>query len=108
MLAEYIQNFVHIPSLFASGIEFAAVSYTHLDVYKRQVLEREKERARTPQEDNLRTQLGKLGNTPFEASDIVIDWSDNWFIPASMLAELRRKGIELSLIHIFCGNGKYL
>ena len=58
------------------------------------VLEREKERARTPQEDNLRTQLGKLGNTPFEASDIVIDWSDNWFIPASMLAELRRKGIE--------------
>ena len=23
MLAEYIQNFVHIPSLFASGIEFA-------------------------------------------------------------------------------------
>ena len=58
------------------------------------VLEREKERARTLQEDNLRTQLGKLGNTPFEASDIVIDWSDNWFIPASMLAELRRKGIE--------------
>ena len=58
------------------------------------VLEREKECARTPQEDNLRTQLGKLGNTPFEASDIVIDWSDNWFIPASMLAELRRKGIE--------------
>ena len=58
------------------------------------VLEREKERARTPQEDNLRTQLGKLGNTPFEALDIVIDWSDNWFIPASMLAELRRKGIE--------------
>ena len=58
------------------------------------VLEREKERARTPQEDNLRTQLGKLGNNSIEASDIVIDWSDNWFIPASMLAELRRKGIE--------------
>lgn len=58
------------------------------------VLEREKELARTPQEDNLRTQLGKLGNTPFEASDIVIDRSDNWFIPASLLAELRRKGIE--------------
>lgn len=58
------------------------------------VLEREKELARTPQEENLRTQLGKLGNTPFEASDIVIEWSDNWFIPASMLAELRRKGIE--------------
>lgn len=58
------------------------------------VLEREKELARTPQEDNLRTQLGKLGNTPFEASDIVIEWSGNWFIPASVLAELRRSGIE--------------
>ena len=70
------------------------------------VLEREKERARTPQEDNLRTQLGKLGNTPFEASDIVIDWSDNWFIPASMLAELRRKGIEKLLTAQLARHGK--
>lgn len=58
------------------------------------VLEREKELARTPQEDNLRTQLGKLGNTPFEASDIVIERSGNWFIPASVLAEFRRSGID--------------
>ena len=28
-----------------------------------------KELARTPQQDNLRTQLGKLGNTPFEVMD---------------------------------------
>ena len=58
------------------------------------VLEREKELARTPQKENLCTQLGKLGNTPFEASGINIEFSDNWFIPASMLAELRRNGIE--------------
>lgn len=56
------------------------------------VLEREKETARTPQEDNLRTQLGKLGNTPFEARRIEVE--RNWFIPVSMLAELRRKGVE--------------
>ena len=43
------------------------------------VLERGKELARTPQTDNLRTQLGKLGNTPFE--------------PAA-IAELRRSGVE--------------
>ena len=58
------------------------------------VLEREKELARTPQTDNLRTQLGKLGNTPFEPTSIDIDFSENWFIPASVLAELRRAGVE--------------
>ena len=58
------------------------------------VLEREKEQARTLQQESVRTQLGKLGNTPFESSEIKIDWSDNWFIPASLLAELRRKGVS--------------
>lgn len=57
-------------------------------------LQREKEPARTPQTDNLRNQLGKLGNTPFEARDIRIDLSDNWFIPASELSELRRNAVE--------------
>ena len=57
-------------------------------------LQREKEPARTQQTDNLRNQLGKLGNTPFEARDIRIDLSDNWFIPASELSELRRNAVE--------------
>lgn len=68
----------------------------------------QKELARTPQADNLRTQLGKLGNTPFEAcspvganyhssetgSAIEIHFSDNWFLPASVVAEWRRQIIE--------------
>ena len=58
------------------------------------VLERGKELARTLQTDNLRTQLGKLGNTPFEPARIDIDFSENWFIPASAIAELRRSGVE--------------
>lgn len=57
-------------------------------------LERAKEPARTPQSDNLRNQLSKLGNTPFEAKDIKIDLSDNWFIPSSELSELRRNAVE--------------
>lgn len=57
-------------------------------------LQREKEPARTPQTDNLKNQLGKLGNTPFEARNIRIDLSDNWFIPASELSELRRNAVE--------------
>ena len=59
-------------------------------------LESPKELARTPQEDNLRKQLSKLGNTPFEtrAEDIEIALTANWFIPASTLTELRRQVIE--------------
>ena len=57
-------------------------------------LQREKEPARTPQTDNLRNQLSKLGNTPFVAKDIKIDLSDNWFIPSSELSELRRNAVE--------------
>ncbi len=57
-------------------------------------LPREKELARTPQTDNLKTQLGKLGNTPFEAERIDISFSDNWFLPASVLVEFRREVME--------------
>ena len=53
-----------------------------------------KELARTPQTDNLKTQLAKLGNTPFEATRIDIDFTDNWFLPASVLADLRRQATE--------------
>lgn len=55
---------------------------------------REKELARTPQEENLKNQLSKLGNTPFEAQRIDVDFNGNWFIPASLLADLRRQAID--------------
>ena len=58
-------------------------------------LEYAKELARSPQTENLKNQLGKIGNTPFEPTSIEIDLSDNWFIPSSMLADLRRKAIDL-------------
>lgn len=57
-------------------------------------LPRAKEPARTPQEENLKTQLAKLGNTPFEAERVDIDFTDNWFLPASVLADFRRQAIE--------------
>ena len=50
-----------------------------------------KEPARTPQTDNLRTQLGKLGNTPYEATETaVINLRSNWFLPSSVVTEWRR------------------
>lgn len=57
-------------------------------------LQREKEPARTPQSENLKNQLGKLGNTPFEAGEISINFSENWFIPSSEIADLRRRAVE--------------
>lgn len=57
-------------------------------------LPREKELARAPQIENLKTQLAKLGNTLFEAQQIEIMLTDNWFLPASVLADFRRQGVE--------------
>lgn len=57
-------------------------------------LQRAKEPARTPQSENLKNQLGKLGNTPFEAGEISINFSENWFIPSSEIADLRRRAVE--------------
>jgi hypothetical protein len=53
----------------------------------------EKELARTPQTENLKTQLAKLGNTPFEAKEIEVSFAENWFLPASLLADFRRLAI---------------
>lgn len=58
------------------------------------VLPRVKELARTPQADNLRNQLGKLGNTPFECTRLDLVLTDNWFIPSSEIADLRRRAVE--------------
>lgn len=56
--------------------------------------EQPKEAARKPQEENIRTQLGKLGNTPFQLTDIELNLSENWFLPSSQLAEWRRLIIQ--------------
>lgn len=57
-----------------------------------------KETARTPQTENLRNQLVKLGNTPYEVCDaatgVSIRLSGNWFIPASLLTDWRRQVID--------------
>jgi putative protease len=51
--------------------------------------------ARQPQAANIRRQLSKLGDTPFEAEAVDIDFSAEWFLPSSLLAELRRRASTL-------------
>ena len=58
------------------------------------VTEWKKEDARTPQTDNIKTQLSKLGNTPFEAADIKVHVEGERFIPSSLLSDLRRQAAE--------------
>jgi putative protease len=57
-----------------------------------------KETAQRPQEENIRLQLSKLGGTPFEASAVEVALSDNWFVPSSLLAGMRREGVEVLLL----------
>ena len=55
----------------------------------------DKEPARSPQDANLRVQLGKLGQTPFEAKgEVEIRLSDNWFLPSSVVTDWRRQVVE--------------
>ena len=54
----------------------------------------EKELARTPQTENLKAQLRKTGNTPFEARRVEVAFSAEWFLPVSALAELRRRALD--------------
>ena len=49
------------------------------------------ELARSPQKEQIERQLSRLGDTPYEATGVDIDMSDNWFIPSSVLAEWRRE-----------------
>lgn len=49
------------------------------------------EAARGPQQEAIRRQLGKLGDTPFVATDIHIDTQGERFIPASVLTDWRRQ-----------------
>lgn len=43
------------------------------------------------QDDNIIRNLSKLGDTPFVATEVRIDTSEPRFIPASLLAEMRRQ-----------------
>ena len=57
------------------------------------------ELAEKPQHDNIVRQLTKLGGTPYECVDLVLPNQFNYFIPSSLLSELRRKVVTLRQTH---------
>ena len=54
-------------------------------------VECEKELARTPQHENIRLQLSKMGGTIYRLRSLNIAYTHNWFIPSSRLSEWRRE-----------------
>lgn len=50
-----------------------------------------KEEARSSQHGNIVKQLSKWGNTPFEARNIDVSLSADWFVPSSLLSDMRRR-----------------
>jgi collagenase-like PrtC family protease len=44
--------------------------------------------------DTLRENVSKMGNTIFNALDVQVDFSQPWFVPASVLNPLRREALE--------------
>lgn len=60
------------------------VSHTARFAYEKQI-------ARSSQEDSIKQVLGKLGDTIYRLEEVVIAFSQPWFIPRSLLAEWRRE-----------------
>ena len=54
----------------------------------------EHQTADKPQRENIIRQLTKLGNTPYECSEVDLLEDFNYFIPSSQLAELRRQLVD--------------
>lgn len=57
-----------------------------------------KELAQKDQEEQIKMQLSKLGNTIFELKDLSVNMGEGWFLPASLLSELKKKVMEELMI----------
>ena len=57
----------------------------------------DKDKARSPQRDNIVSQLKKWGNTPFEVKSIDVVLDEEWFVPSSLLSDMRRSLCDLLL-----------
>ena len=55
---------------------------------------RDKELARTEQRAGIEAQLSKLGGTILVANKVNVDFTANWFIPSSVVADMRRATVE--------------
>jgi putative protease len=76
------------PSGFVAGMEDSEGHRVMI------VTDYEKVLAQRPQKEQVGRELSKLGNTRYEAIKCDIEWSQEWFMPMSQWADLRRKLCE--------------
>ena len=83
---------IGVDILFEETADGYKVTFTDEDGFKAETeVEWKKEDARTPQQDNIRMQLGKMGNTGFEVQNVEIKLDGERFIPSSLLSDMRRQ-----------------
>ena len=79
------------------GFRLTATTVGHGNAPGRCVAEHivcEHQTAQKPQRENIVRELSKLGNTPYECAEVTVPEGFGYFIPASRIAELRRKAVE--------------
>jgi len=57
----------------------------------------EHQTAQKSQRDNIVRQLTKLGGTPYESDDVEMAPDFNYFLPSSVLADMRRRAVSLKM-----------
>ena len=58
----------------------------------------EKQLARTPQHENIRLQLSRMGDTIYRLRNLNINYTNNWFIPSSLLSAWRRELVKVQTL----------
>lgn len=81
--------------LHASDSGFVLTASVHNGFSVNVKLDAQHQQAERPQHDNIVRQLTKLGNTPYECSEVELEDDFNFFIPSSVLASLRREAVRL-------------
>lgn len=78
----------------SDGFTLSATDETGLSATVQTVTDKQRADNIEKAENSLRDNLSKLGNTDFTAEEIYIQTTQNWFVPASVINNLRRGVIE--------------
>jgi len=78
----------------AGGFEVVMADSDGISVSENVTHVKEKSLKAHDQYGQIKKQLAKLGNTIFAAGDVIIELEDNWFVPVSLLNEMRRNCAE--------------
>jgi 23S rRNA 5-hydroxycytidine C2501 synthase len=78
----------------ADGFALTLTDEHQFTGYAQTVAEKQMANDATKAEASLKENLSKMGNTDFYMSQIDLALSNHWFVPASMINQLRRNAIE--------------